>query len=210
MDRVPAARGTADYRNRGRISKLDDQQGVVEAPRSSVKAERKPAKKSSARKSKPIKPDLRPPEPHRMGKVAWKNEQRKLDALFAIYVMGWETKQSDLTNWRHYIKPSDGGGWESDMLPYFHDDTRFCYHGVEALRKEGLYLTVETRADGYEVVEKTKNHSVRDKDLNFAIMAVCLLLKGVGNKDIQHAWNNQDDWSKKAAKRHKEQGNGSA
>jgi hypothetical protein len=148
-----------------------------------------------------------------MGKVTWEKERRKLDALFAIYIMGWETKDNNFaqSKWRYYIKPLDGGKrWESDMLPYFHDDTRACYHGVEILRKEGLYLTVETRADGYEVVEKTKNISVRDKDLNFAIMAVCLLLKGVSEKDVQHAWDNQDDWSKKAAKRRKEQGNGSA
>ena len=214
MGRAPAAEGTVDYRNRGRVSKLERKQDDARAPRVHSKGgAAAPAKTKRRSKSqpKPIKPDRCPPGPHRMGKVAWKNERRKFDALFAIYVMGWETKKNDFTDWRYYIKPMDNGKrWESDMLPYFHDDTRFCYHGVEILRKEELYLTVETRADGYEVVEKTKNLSVRDRNLNFAIMAVCLLLKGVSNKDIQAAVTQQDDWTTKAAKRQREMDDGPA
>lgn len=204
MGRAPAAAKTVDYRNRGRVSKLEPDDGAPGATRDRRRQAKSEAKKAKRSRSapKPLKPDRKPPKPHRMGEVTWKNERRKLDALFAIYIMGWETKKNNFTDWRFYIKPIDGGKrWESDMLPYFHDDTRSCYRGVELLRQAGLYITVETLPDGYEVVEKTKKLSVRDKDLNFAIMAVCLLLKGVSNKDIQHAWDNQDDWSKKAAKR---------
>ena len=206
MGRTPAAEGTTDYRNRGRVSKLQRESGDAKVARPLTKSERKAAIKAAKGRPKgapkPVKPDRKPPQPHRMGEVTWKNERRKLDALFAIYIMGWETKKNHYTDWRYFIKPvDDGKRWESDMLPYFHDDTRSCYQGIEILRREGLYLTVETMPEGYEVVEKTKGLSVRDKDLNFAIMAVCLLLRGVSNKDIQHAWDNQDDWSKKAAKR---------
>ena len=141
------------------------------------------------------------------------SQRRKLDALFAIYIMGWETKENGSTKWRYFLKPvvepSSKRRWESDMLPYFHDDTRACYQGVERLRREGKYLTVETREDGYEVVEKTMGLSVRDKDLNFAIMAVCLLIKGVSDKDIQSAISQQDDWTTKAAKRRQEREDGS-
>lgn len=206
----PAAAGTTDFNNRGRCIKLDGDPKPGGAPRSGAKSGAKRAferlfkdtRRTKSGPPPPVKPDKFPPGPHRMGKELWKLERRKLDALFAMYVMGWETKKSE---WggkcRHYIKQLDDGRWESDFLVYFHDDTRACYQGVERLRKEGLYLTVEARKDGYEVVEKTKKVSVRDEDLNFAIMAACLLVKGISYKDIEYAWENQDDWSIKAAKR---------
>ena len=203
--RDPAATETADFLARGGRSKPDNQRRVDEASRdrSGAKggAEAKKARTSGGRAPKPVKPDALPPKLHRMGEYTWKQQNRKLDALFAVYIMGWETKENGHTKWRYWIKPLGDGRWESDMLPHFHDDTRQCYRGIEILRKSGIYITVETCADGYEVVEKTKKLAVRDKDLNFAIMAVCLLLKGVGDKEIKYAWDNQDDWTTKATKR---------
>lgn len=212
MGNAPAAEGTADYRNRGRVSKLENKSDVVRNSfiKSRGKKEAKPkGERRSSCEPPPLKPDKKPPELHRMGKYTWTRQDRKLDALFAIYVMGWETKSNQYTEWRYWIRPSSWGGWEADMLPYFHDDTRSCYQGIEVLRKKGIYLTIETRVDGYEVVEKTMELSVRDKDLNFAIIAVCLLIQGISNKDIQHAWDNQNDFSKKAAKRRQEKDNAS-
>ena len=196
----PAATGTADYRHRGKLSSLKGKQHVNGTP--SVKLDTKVLKETgtSGNPPEPIQPDKNPPSLHRMGQYTWNQQDRKLDALFAVYVMGWETKDSGHNKWRYWIRPH-GKGWVSDMLCYFHDDIRACYQGVERLRRQKLYLTVETCKDGYEVVEKTKKVSVRDKDLNFAIMAACLLVKGVSHKDIQEGISNQDDWTAKAAKR---------
>lgn len=214
MARISAAEGTTDYRNRGRVSKFRDQQNNNGNARSKVTAATNKVaanKKLYACAPSPIKPDRKPPSPYRMGRYTWNKQQRKLDALFAIYVMEWETKDNGHDKWRYWIKsvvePSGKRRWESDMLPYFHDDIRGCYQGVEVLRQAGKYITVETCKDGYEVVEKTMNLSVRDKDLNFAIMAVCLLIKGVSKKDIQFAISHQDDWTTKAVRRRQEQDN---
>lgn len=217
MARTPAAEGTSDYRNRGRVSKLTNQSDHDENARDRTIGTIKPVaagqEQYACKPTKPIRPDRRPPSPHKMGEYTWNKESRKLDALFAIYVMGWETKDNGHSKWRYFIKPlatsSSKQKWESDMLPYFHDDVRSCYKGVELLKQNGKYLTIETRKDGYEVVEKTMNLSVRDKDLNFAIMAICLLIKGVSKKDIQSATSQQDDWTNKASKRRQEKDNGS-
>ena len=192
----PAATGTADYRSKGYSIKPEDQQKATGASRDKTKG-------SSGRQSVapvPTKPDKLPPSPHRMGPKCWNMERRKLDALFAMYIMGWETKANEYSEWRYYIKQLEDGRWESDILGYFHDDTRSCYKGIEVLRKQGLYITVESNKDGYEAIERSKGISVKDPDLNYAIMALCLLLKGIDKEVIQNAWLNQDDYSLKAAK----------
>lgn len=196
-----ASKGTADLERRINDVKLRD---VANDNGRSVSS------KSSSKSKQPIfKPDKSPPRPHRMGSYTWERQDRKLDALFAIYVMGWETYSYNGNKWRCWIREYAKGKWEADMLPYFHDDTRQSHRAIELLRKEEIYFTVQSRVDGYEVV--VKDHKVKDgisistidPDFNFAVMASALLIKGVSNKDIQYARDNQDDWTYKAKKRKK-------
>jgi len=199
---APAAKGTADYLRRGRDTKRTCKSTI---DRNTDGATKIPITRANETPTK-IEPDKKSPGLHRMGQYTWNKQTRKLDALFAIYVMGWETKQNNYDKWRYWIKPlvdkeSKAVKWESEMLPYFHDDIRFVYKGIAKLKTEGIYFVIESSITGYQVTEKNRKISVSDKDITFAIMAACLLTKGVSKQDIQSAINYQDDWTIKAIKR---------
>lgn len=158
------------------------------------------------------------PKPHGMGKEAWKICDRKLDALYAMYVLHWRTKDVEdhkpgKPRPRPFIKKV-GDKWETDMLPYFHDDLRSVFSGVAKVIAEGKTVTIRAtqrsevkpdevlKAPMYRV--RAGGHIVEDEDCNFAIMACLLLVAGLPKHVIQKAWDDQNDWTNRAKRRESE------
>lgn len=151
-----------------------------------------------------IRPDTVVPQPHKMGLITWERQKRKLDALFAIYILGWHTLKTSDSEVRAFIKPIGKDQWAFDIVPYAHDDVRIIRSGIEILRQKQVYITTKAAVNGYEVVVENSNILVRDKDVNFAEIACCLLWAGLKHDVIQAAWNGQDDYSTKYQKRLRE------
>lgn len=137
---------------------------------------------------------------HGIGQATWDLCDRKLDALFVIYVLGWQTRANKYSPIRYFARQISNNEWVSEMLPYIHDDIRYIFDGIEIFRKNEIFVTVQSTKDGYRAATSGKllGLSVEDNDPNFAIMALLLLARGVEHKDIQNALDKQIDYSKRS------------
>ena len=126
-----------------------------------------------------------------MGQDLWEIFPRKLDALLAIYGLGYRTAELNYLGHegkRCFVKNIGGANWDSEMVPFAAEDIRVVFDVVEELRKT-KEIKFNITKSGYEVT--IGEFQVESDTASLALIMTILLDQGLTWKEIRNAWRAQ-------------------